>query len=68
MMKRFMFSGGGDASIAIRVVTIVVIVLGAIVTGSVSLILEDILPKPHPEEVIVASRWALLGRSPTRRR
>lgn len=63
MMKRFMFSGGGDASIAIRVVTIVVIVLGAIVTGSVSLILEDILPKPHPEEVIVASRWALLGSS-----
>ncbi len=62
MMKRFRFSGG-DASTAIRVVTIVVIVLGAIVTGSVSLILEDILPKSDPQEAIVASRWVFLGSS-----
>lgn len=62
-MKRVGFLRGGDASTSVRVVTIMVIVLGAVVTGSVSLILEDVLPKSNPEDVIVASRWAFLGSS-----
>lgn len=62
-MKRFIFFRGRNASTAVRIVTIVVIVLGAIVTGAVSLILEDILPKTNPEELFVISRWVFLGAS-----
>lgn len=52
-----------NASTSVRAVTVVVIVLGAIVTGSISLVLEDLLPKLNAEETIVYPRWILLASS-----
>jgi hypothetical protein len=44
-------------------VTIAVIVLSAVVTASLSLVLEDVLPKTDPGDVLVASRWVLFASS-----
>lgn len=59
-MKLFAIFRGGNVSAALRFVTLFVIILGAIVTGAISLILDDLLPKTHPEETFVTSRWTLL--------